>query len=47
MKRIQRKRRLLPDEVENYRLVREQVEKELPELIARHDELVGRRKKSK
>ena len=33
---ITRNRRLTPDEVAKYQAVREQVEKELPELIARH-----------
>jgi DNA-binding XRE family transcriptional regulator len=38
MKRITRDRRLTPDEVEKYRTIREQVAKELPDLIVRHDE---------
>jgi len=38
MKRITRDRRLVPDEVEKYRTIREQVAKELPDLIVRHDE---------
>ena len=36
--RITRNRRLTPEEAAKYREVREQVEQELPELIARHDE---------
>ena len=36
MKRIIRDRRLTPEEAAKYRQVREQVEQELPELVARH-----------
>lgn len=36
MKRIIRSRRLTPEEATKYKTVREQVEQELPELIARH-----------
>src|SRR5438034_1388848 len=38
MRRIARKRRLTADEAAKYRKVREQVEQELPELVARHHE---------
>jgi uncharacterized DUF497 family protein/DNA-binding XRE family transcriptional regulator len=38
MKRITRDRRLTPEEAAKYRAVREQVARELPELIARHHE---------
>ena len=38
MKRITRDRRLTPEEAANYRSVREQIEGELPDLIARHHE---------
>lgn len=38
MKRITRNRQLTPDEAARYRRVREQVNEELPELIARHHE---------
>ncbi len=38
MKRIIRDRRLTPDEAAKYKVVREQVARELPELIARHHE---------
>ncbi len=38
MKRIIRNRRLTPDEVAKYKAIREQVGKELPDLIARHHE---------
>jgi uncharacterized protein DUF1844 len=37
MKRVTRNRRLTPEEAARYRAIREQVSKELPELIARHD----------
>jgi DNA-binding Xre family transcriptional regulator len=36
MKRIVRTRRLTPEEAAKYRGIREQVEQELPDLIARH-----------
>ena len=36
MRRITRDRKLTPEEAAKYRKVREQVEAELPELIARH-----------
>jgi len=36
MRRIIRDRKLTPDEVAKYRRVREQVDAELPELVARH-----------
>ncbi len=38
MKRITRNQRLTPEEAAKYRVVREQVAAELPDLIARHDE---------
>lgn len=38
MKRIPRDRRLAPEEAAKYKAVRRQVEGELPDLIARHDE---------
>jgi DNA-binding XRE family transcriptional regulator len=38
MKRITRNRRLTTEEAATYQAVREQVEEELPELIARHHE---------
>src|SRR5437763_11174343 len=38
MRRIVRDRRLTPEEAAKYRQVREQVEAELPELVARHQE---------
>ena len=38
LRRITRDRRLTPEEAAKYREVREQVAKELPELIARHHE---------
>jgi len=38
MRRITRDRQLTPEEAAKYRAVREQVEEELPELIARHHE---------
>jgi predicted transcriptional regulator len=38
MKRISRDRRLTPEEAARYKAIREQVENELPELIARHHE---------
>ncbi len=36
MKRITRNRRLTPEEAAKYKVVREQVAEELPDLIARH-----------
>jgi DNA-binding phage protein len=36
MKRITRNRRLTPEEAAKYKTVREQVDKELPDLITRH-----------
>jgi DNA-binding XRE family transcriptional regulator len=41
MKRIIRNRRLTPQEAAKYKAIREQVEEELPELIARHHERVA------
>jgi DNA-binding XRE family transcriptional regulator len=38
MKRIQRDRRLTPEEATKYKKVREQVAEELPDLVARHQE---------
>ena len=38
LKRIQRNRRLTPEEAAKYRKVREQIAQELPELVARHHE---------
>jgi DNA-binding Xre family transcriptional regulator len=38
MKRIASKRRLTPEEAANYKLVREQVAKDLPQLIERHNQ---------
>ena len=38
MKRIIRDRRLTPEEAAKYKAVREQVAKELPQLIERHDQ---------
>jgi predicted transcriptional regulator len=38
MKRIERDRRLTPDEAARYKKVRSQVAGELPELVARHQE---------
>ena len=38
MKRINRNRRLTPEEAAKYKAIREQVQAELPELIARHHE---------
>jgi DNA-binding XRE family transcriptional regulator len=38
MKRIIRDRKLTPEEVAKYNAIREQVAKELPDLIARHHE---------
>lgn len=38
MKRITRNRRLTKEEVAKYDKIREQVDKELPELVARHHE---------
>jgi len=41
MKRITRDRKLTPDEVAKYKQVREQIDAELPELVARHLERVA------
>jgi hypothetical protein len=41
MKRIARDRRLTAEEAEKYKAVRRQVDAELPELIARHQERVA------
>lgn len=41
MKRVSRGRRLTPDEAARYRQAREQVEDELPDLIARHHQRTG------
>lgn len=41
MKRIVRTRRLTPEEAHKYKVVREQVEQELPDLIARHHARLG------
>jgi DNA-binding XRE family transcriptional regulator len=41
MKRISRGRQLTPEEAAKYRAIREQVDEELPELIARHHERVA------
>jgi ribosome-binding protein aMBF1 (putative translation factor) len=38
IRRIQRDRKLTPEEVAKYKKIREQVAEELPELIARHHE---------
>ena len=38
MKRIIRSRRLTPEEAAKYKVIREQVAEELPDLIARHHE---------
>jgi hypothetical protein len=38
MKRTTRNRRLTPEEAAKYKAIREQVEEELPDLIARHHE---------
>lgn len=38
MKRIQRERRLTPEEAAKYKAIREQVAMELPELIERHNQ---------
>jgi len=38
LKRISRSRRLTPEEAAKYKAVREQVEQELPDLIARRHE---------
>ena len=38
MKRIVRKRRLTPKEAARYKVIREQVAGELPDLISRHHE---------
>jgi hypothetical protein len=40
MKRITRDRRLTPEEAAKYKVIREQVAEELPELVARHQERV-------
>jgi DNA-binding XRE family transcriptional regulator len=41
MKRINRDRRLTPEEAAKYKTVREQVAEELPDLIARHQERIA------
>ena len=41
MKRITRDRRVTPEEAARYKAVRQQVDAELPELIARHHERVA------
>lgn len=41
IRRINRDRRLTPEEAAKYKGIREQVAEELPELIARHDEHVA------
>jgi DNA-binding XRE family transcriptional regulator len=38
VKRITRNRRLTPEEAAKYKTIREQVAKELPEMVARHHE---------
>jgi DNA-binding XRE family transcriptional regulator len=38
MKRIIRDRKLTPEEAAKYKAVREQIDQELPELVARHQE---------
>jgi len=38
MKRIERNRRLTPEEAAKFKAIREQTDKELPELIERHHE---------
>lgn len=38
MKRIVRERRLTPEEAAKYKRIREQLDEELPDLVARHDE---------
>jgi DNA-binding XRE family transcriptional regulator len=38
MKRVTRDRRLTPEEAAKYRLIRQQLAEELPELVARHHE---------
>ena len=38
MKRITRNRRLTPEEAAKYKAIRDQVDQELPDLIARHHE---------
>jgi DNA-binding XRE family transcriptional regulator len=43
MRRITRDRRLTADEVAKYRKVREQIERELPELISRHHDRIAAR----
>jgi hypothetical protein len=40
LRRIIRDRRLSPEEIAEYREVREQIAEELPELIARHEERI-------
>jgi hypothetical protein len=42
MRRITRDRKLTPEEAAKYRRVREQIAKELPELVTRHDRDVVR-----
>lgn len=41
VKRIIRNRRLTPEEAAKYKLVREQIAEELPELIERHIERIS------
>ena len=41
IRRIQRTRRLTPEEAAKYKAIRDQVQAELPELIARHQERVA------
>jgi len=43
MRRITRDRRLTAEEVSKYRKIREQIEQELPELVARHHDRVAAR----
>jgi hypothetical protein len=43
MKRITRDRRLTPEEAAKYNKIREQIQQELPELIARHHERMAAR----
>jgi hypothetical protein len=38
MKRITRERRLTPEEAAKYKAIRDQIAKELPELIRRHQD---------
>ncbi len=47
MKRITRDQKLTPEEAEKYDKIREQVAKELPDLIARHHERLERAEKSR